>query len=454
MDRLMDWKGKVLRRRYRLDERIAVGRTVEVFRAFDLLEEKEVAVKLPLPHLLSDRDFCDAFRAAAHRATRLSHPSLVKVFDYGIEEGRPFVAMEIVEEKTLQELLEAGKRMKPVGTLYFALEMGKLLAYLQEQGVVHGSLDERHVFIFRGRKVKVSDAGFPLLLGGGASTHPISQDARRDIQDLGYLLYRSLTGRGKTEATEDIRSGKLKWDAQVPARVQRLVQNCLDSQGSGGFPSAREMMRETVSTLREEQPMVAISETVPAEAPPGTLETEQAAVPAHIPIPHFKRWQVWTGVALLVVLAICVGVWILSSVITGSKVEVPNLVNMSTEEAAKVAGERDLGVLVVGQEYDVDIKANYVISQDPEVGVMVNRKTVIRVLESLGPLTVPNLIGLSLNDARVVLESRGFKVGEVVYRDVPGYSDNRVVETDPPYGSKLSSGDSVDLVVSGGGTGQ
>jgi hypothetical protein len=453
MDRLMDWKGKVLRRRYRLDERVAVGRTVEVFRAFDLLEEEEVAIKLPLPHLLSDRDFCDAFRAAAHRATRLNHPSLVQVVDYGIEEGRPFVVMEIVEEKTLQELLESGKRMKPIGTLYFALEMGKLLVYLQQQGVVHGSLDERHVFIYRGRKVKVSDAGFPLLLGGGASPHPLSQDARRDIQDLGYLLYRSLTGRSKAEATEDIRNGRLKWDAQVPPRVQRLVQGCLDSHGSGGFPSAELMLRETVSTLREEQPMVTVSETAPAEAPPGTLETEQAP-PAHIPIPHLKRWQVWTGAALLIALAILLGIWILSSIITGSKVEVPNLVNMSTEEAVKVAGEHDLGVLVVGQEYDVDIKANYVISQDPEVGVMVNKKTVIRVLESLGPLTVPNLIGLSLNDAQVVLDSRGFKVGEIVYREVPGYSDNRVVETDPPYGSKLSSGDSVNLVVSGGTSGQ
>ena len=78
---------------------------------------------------------------------------------------------------------------------------------------------------------------------------------------------------------------------------------------------------------------------------------------------------------------------------------------------------------------------------------MVKKKTVIKVLRSLGPLTVPNLIGLTLDDARNVLEDRGFKVGEIVYREVPGYSDDRVVETDPPYGSKLSTGDAVDLVV-------
>jgi serine/threonine-protein kinase len=449
MDRLMDWKGKVLRRRYRLDERIAVGRTVEVFRAYDLLEEQEVAVKLPLPHLLSDRDFCDAFRSAAHRATRLRHPALVEVFDYGLEEGRPFVTTEIVEEKTLHELLESGKKMKPIGALYFTLEMAKLLMYLNEQGIVHGSLDERHVFIFSGRKAKASDAGFPTLLGGGASPHPLSLDARRDIQDLGFLLYRSLSGRSRAEASEDIKSGKLRWDAEIPARTRRLVQDCLDSSGGGGFPSSELLLRETVSTLREEQPMVTIPQQATMDAP-AAAQGVKGAVPVRIPIPQLKRWQVWAGVASLAVAIIFLTVWILSSVITESKVEVPNLVNVSTEEAAKLAGERDLGLMVVGKEYDADIRAAYIISQDPEVGVMVKKKTVIKVLESLGPLTVPNLIGLSLDDARVVLESRGFEVGEIVYREVPGYSDNRVVETDPPYGSKLSSGDSVNMVVSGG----
>ncbi len=445
MERSMDWKGKVLRRRYRLDERIAVGRTVEVFRAFDILEEEEVAVKLPLPHLLSDRDFCDAFRSAAHRAVRLRHPSLVEVIDYGLEEGRPFVVMEMVESKTLHELLAAGRRMKPLGGLYFALEMARLLAFLHEQGVAHGSLDERHVFIFPGRRAKVSGAGFPAVLGGGASPHPMSQDARRDIQDLGVLLYRCLSGRGKAEAADDIRSGKLKWDAQVPARMQRMVGDCLDSSGGGGFSSSELLLRETISMLREEQPMV----EVPLQPPGDAAAEAEGKAAVRITVPRLKGWRLWVGAALLLAAALFVLVGVLSSsVITGSKVEVPNLVSVNTEEAAKVAGARDLGLLVVGREHDADTRAGYIISQDPKVGVMAKKKTVIRVLESLGPLTVPNLIGLGLDDARMVLENRGFKVGEVAYREAPGYSPNRVVETAPPYGSRLSSGDAVNLVVS------
>lgn len=441
-----DWRGKVLRKRYRLDERIALGRTVEVFRGFDLLEEKEVAVKLPLPHLLSDRDFCDQFRAASHRATRLRHPGLVEVLDYGLEEDRPFVVTEMVEAKTLHEILETGKRMKPLGALYFAVEICRVLDYLERQGVAHGSLDERHIFILPGRKVKISDPGFPVVMGAGESPFPLFLNTHRDIRDLGYLIYRSITGWSKPETLEDVKKGKLRWDRDVSPRLQRFVQLCLQSADGKGFAKAREALWDAVSSLREELPMAPIPPAVPEEEE-GIEGGTHVPQPFSLPLPRLRPWQVWAGAGLLAVAMVMLVFWIISAFIGGAKVEVPNLVNMSVEEAVKVAAERDLGVLVVGKEHDAEVKANYVISQDPRAGEMVEKKTVIKILESLGPLTVPNLVGLTLGDARAVLESRGFRVGEIIYKEVAGYSENRVVETDPPYGAKLSSGASVNLVV-------
>ncbi|MDI6874565.1 PASTA domain-containing protein [Candidatus Solincola sp.] len=441
-----DWRGRVLRKRYRLDERIALGRTVEVFRGYDLLEEREVAVKLPLPHLLSDREFCDQFRAAAHRATRLRHPGLVRVLDYGLEEDRPFVVEELVEVRTLHEILETGKRMKPLGALYFALEISRTLAYLEKQGVAHGSLDERHIFIFPGRKAKISDPGFPVVMGAGESPFPVFLNIKRDIRDLGYLIYRSVTSRSKQEALEDARKGKLRWDREIPPRLQRFVEVCLKSAEGKGFATAEDALRDVVSSLREELPMAPLPPEEPEEER-AEEETAAPTTPLPIPLPRLRRWQVWVGGGLLTVAAALLVLWLLSLFIGGTKVEVPNLVNASVEDAARMAAERDLGLLVVGKDYDARVKADYVISQDPKPGEMVKKKTVIKVLQSLGPLTVPNLVGLSLEDARAVLESRGFRVGEIAYKEVAGYSENRVVETDPPYGSKLSSGDAVNLVV-------
>ncbi len=439
-----DWRGRVLRKRYRLDERIALGRTVEVFRGYDLLEEKEVAVKLPLPHLLSDREFCDQFRAAAYRATRLRHPGLVEVLDYGLEEDRPFVVEELMDVRSLHEVLETGKRMKPLGALYFALEISRTLAYLEKQGVAHGSLDERHIFIFPNRKAKVSDPGFPVVMGAVESPFPVFLNIQRDIRDLGYLIYRSVTNRSKQEAMDDVRRGKLKWDREIPPRLQRFVELCLQSTEGRGFATARDALWDVVSSLREELPMAPL----PPEEPEEKEEAPAAQVtPLPHPLPRLSRWQVWAGGGLLAVAVVLLVLWVLSIFIGGTKVEVPNLVNVSVEEAARMAADRDLGLLVVGKEYDAAVKADYVISQDPKPGEMVRKKTVIKVLQSLGPLTVPNLVGLSLEDARAVLESRGFRVGEIIYKEVAGYSENRVVETDPPYGAKLSSGAAVNLVV-------
>jgi serine/threonine-protein kinase len=204
------------------------------------------------------------------------------------------------------------------------------------------------------------------------------------------------------------------------------------------------MLNETISTIREEQPMAA----VPRPEPMVEEVVEGGEAPS-IALPHIKRWQIWTGASILAVAAILILIWALSSFvgIGESKVEVPNLVNISEEEARKVAADRSLGILVVDETHDAEIKATYIISQEPKGGEMVKKNTVIKVLRSLGPLTVPNLVGLSLDDAQAVLESRGFKLGEVIYRDLPEYRENTVVETDPSYGSKLSSGDSVNLVV-------
>lgn len=417
---------------------------MEVFRGYDLLEEREVAVKLPLPHLLSDREFCDQFRAAAYRATRLRHTGLVEVLDYGLEEDRPFVVEELMDVKSLHEILEAGKRMKPLGALYFALEISRTLAYLEKQGVAHGSLDERHIFIFPNRKAKVSDPGFPVVMGAVESPFPFFLNIQRDIRDLGYLIYRSVTSRSKQEAMDDIRKGKLRWDRDIPPRLKRFVEMCLQSTEGRGFATARDALWDVVSSLREELPMAPL----PPEEPEEGEEAPAAQVaPLPLPLPRLRRWQLWAGGGLLAVAVVLLILWILSVFIGGSKVEVPNLVNVSVEEAAKLAAERDLGLLVVGKDYDAGVKADYVISQDPKPGEMVRKKTVIKVLQSLGPLTVPNLVGLSLEDARAVLESRGFRVGEIVYKEVAGYSENRVVETDPPYGAKLSSGAAVNLVV-------
>lgn len=431
----------VLKRRYELLRKIASGRTTEVYLARDRIEEAEIVVKILHPHLASDPDFNAAFRSSARRALRLEHPSLVKVLDYGIEDDKVYVVEELVREKTLRELLAEGRVMKPQGALYFALEVGRILEYLHSEGITHGSLDEGHVFIFPRRRAKLSDPGFPTTQSGWARPYPPLMEPHRDLQDLGYLIYRSVTGRGEEEASRDIKDGFLIWGEGVPQRLRKLVETCLESDGRHGFADVSELLRETVSSLREEQPMVAVPPVpeTPREEP-AEGEVGKKEKPA--------RWRLWAALASVLVATVLLLFWILSMVIGHSKVMVPNLVQMDLYEAQKVAADADLGVLVVGRAHYADVRAGCVASQDPKPGVMVKKKTVIKVLESLGPLVVPNLSGLDLDAAKLLLEQRGFRVGKVTYQETSEYKENVVIESDPPYGEKLSEGASVDLVVS------
>ncbi len=431
----------VLKRRYELVERLASGRTTEVYLAWDRIENKELAVKVLYPQLASDPDFNAAFRSSARRALRLEHPGLVKVLDYGVEDERVYVVEELVKEKTLRELLAEGRVMKPQGALYFALEVGRVLEYLHSEGLTHGSLDEGHVFIFPRRRAKLSDPGFPTTLSGWARPYPPLAEPHRDIQDLGYLIYRSVTGRGEEEAARDIREGFLIWEEGVPQRLRRLVETCLESDGRRGFTDISDLLRETVSSLKEENPMVPV--------PPLTLDTEGGAEEAEAGKKEKRgRWRMWYALASAAMAAVLLVFWIISMVMGHSKVMVPNLIQMDLYDAQRVAADADLGILVVGRAHYADVRAGCVASQDPKPGVMVKRKTVIKVLESLGPLVVPNLSGLELDAAKLVLEQRGFRVGKIIYQETREYKENVVIESDPPYGEKLSEGAAVDLVVS------
>jgi serine/threonine-protein kinase len=431
----------VLKRRYELVRKLASGKTTEVYLARDRIEGTEIVVKVLYPQLASDPDFNAAFRSSARRALRLEHAGLVKVLDYGVEDDRVYVVEEFVKERTLGELLAEGKVMKPQGALYFALEVGRILEYLHSEGITHGSLDEGHVFIFPRRRAKLSDPGFPTTLSGWARPYPPLMEPHRDIRDLGYLIYRSVTGRSEEEANRDIREGFLIWGEGVPSRLRKLVESCLASDGRHGYGEVTELLRETISSLREEQPMVPVP-----SLPTAWREEAGEEPPAGEGRP--ARWRLWAAVASATLAAILLVFWLVSTVIGHSKVMVPNLVHMDLYEAQKVAADADLGLLVVGRAHYADVRANCVASQDPKPGVMVRKKTVIKVLESLGPLVVPNLSGLDLDAAKLLLEQRGFRVGKVIYRETDEYKEDVVIESDPPYGGKLSEGAPVDLVVS------
>ena len=133
-------------------------------------------------------------------------------------------------------------------------------------------------------------------------------------------------------------------------------------------------------------------------------------------------------------------------------IAMPNLINMSLEDANKTINKLDLK-LTINERHDVDVERNHVISQSPSQGTELKKGDLVTIVISLGPeeLSVPNLMGYTLNDAKKILEKDGLKLGAISYDYSEVYKEGTVINQNPVVGvGSIKKGDSVNVVVSKG----
>ncbi|MEF2902482.1 MAG: Stk1 family PASTA domain-containing Ser/Thr kinase [Terrisporobacter sp.] len=133
-------------------------------------------------------------------------------------------------------------------------------------------------------------------------------------------------------------------------------------------------------------------------------------------------------------------------------IAMPNLINMSLEDANKTINKLDLK-LTINERHDVDVERNHVISQSPSQGTELKKGDLVTIVISLGPeeLSVPNLMGYTLNDAKKILEKDGLKLGSISYDYSEVYKEGTVINQNPVVGvGSIKKGDSVNVVVSKG----
>ncbi len=205
--------GSVLGDRYRLEARIGAGGMAEVYRGFDPVLNRTVAIKILLPQFARDASFVERFRREAQAAARLNHPNIVGVYDTGADDGTQFIVMEFIEGRTLADFLAAGRRPTPVQAAEISQRICGALAAAHAQGVIHRDIKPGNVMVTRDGTVKVMDFGIARITTGVETAPQTSAvlgtasylspeqaqggplDARTDIYSLGAVLYELLTGR-------------------------------------------------------------------------------------------------------------------------------------------------------------------------------------------------------------------------------------------------------------------
>jgi serine/threonine-protein kinase len=204
--------GILLGGRYRLQDRIASGGMGTVWAAQDETLHRRVAVKVLNEGLSSDDRFTERFRREARDAAGLSHPNIAGVFDYGEEDGRPYIVMELIEGQTLAERTQRVGRLEPEETARVGASVAGALVHAHAAGIVHRDIKPANIMLTASGDVKVMDFGIAAPLAGATgltATGAVMGTARyispeqaeggratpaTDVYSLGVVLYEALAG--------------------------------------------------------------------------------------------------------------------------------------------------------------------------------------------------------------------------------------------------------------------
>jgi diguanylate cyclase (GGDEF)-like protein len=267
--------------RYEIKAELGQGAMGVVYKAYDPLIERFVAIKcINLQSLTAEkrRQFEARFYQEAKAAGHLNHPNIVTIHDLGQSGDTAYIAMELMEGRELQHILDGAKRLSVEDALDLAKQVGSALAYAHQRGVVHRDIKPSNIMVLGDNQVKLVDFGIAkmatplgltqegLVIGSPLYMSPEQilgkeVDARSDIFSLGVVLYQMLTWKRAFSADN---AASLMYqivhqapplpsalNPQVSGMLDSVVLKCLEKSPAARYQSARELEKD-LRLCREE----------------------------------------------------------------------------------------------------------------------------------------------------------------------------------------------------------
>ena len=373
--------------RYRVLKRLGTGGMAEVWCAEDEVLGRNVALKLLGSRYAEDPEFRERFRREARAAAGLTHPNIVGIFDRAEWDGTPYIAMELVDGRTLKELVTQRGPMPVDVAIDLTEQLLKALGYAHKRGIVHRDVKPQNVIIDGEGQAKVADFGIARAVNSDMTetgtivgtvqylspeqAHGQPVDQRSDLYSAGVVLYELLTGQVPFEGEAPV-SIALKHVSErpvppsqlrpgLPPAIESVVLRALEKDPAFRFQSADEFITALENARRAPTRRV-VQEPVPV-APPERARAGGCGC-----------WR------LLAVVAIGLGFYYL---LGGKQVTVPNVVGREASEAADILHDEGLEVAFVNKESD-DVPRDEVIDETRKPGEEVREGTTITLTVSGG----------------------------------------------------------------------
>lgn len=496
--------GKRLDGRYEIHELLGVGGMAYVYKAYDNIEKRWVAIKILKEELAGNSDFLRRFRNESKAIAVLSHPNIVKVYDVSFGDRIQYIVMEYIDGITLKQYIEQQGEIKWREALYFTVQILRALQHAHEKGIIHRDIKPQNIMLLEDGTIKVTDFGIARFSQAETQTmtdkaigsvHYIAPEQARggyindkaDIYSVGVMLYEMLTGQLPFVADNAVSVAIMQMQAEptppsrinssIPKGLEEITMHAMEKNPAQRFPSAADMLEDVERFRRDPEIVFHYGEQVD-RAYAGTSadiygNVQQNAAPQKYNDNYeyeeeyvrskngARASNIIKGiVAAVIVVALVVGGifgWrylqnlTTSTNKTSDEIVLPNFVGKiyasdieSNSEYADLTFEITYGNVPSKQPGEV-------LRQTPAAGMTVKKgKTVsLTVNGEAEQVVVEDVKGYKQQDAYDALKALNLspKIQAVADDDTAvGY----VVKTDPAAGSTVSTGTTVTIYVSSG----
>lgn len=473
--------GKILDERYELIEKIGSGGMADVYKAKDILLDRIVAVKILHSSFAEDNDFIVRFRHEAQSAGKLSHPNIVGIYDVGCDGDVHYIVMEYVEGETLKQYIQNHPNIPIDTAVRIAIEIGYALEEAHANGIIHCDIKPHNVLLTRTGKVKVTDFGIARAINSSTvldkqsilgSVHYLSPEqaagdkitAKTDIYSLGIVLYEMLTHHlpFEGETAVSIALQHMQGDIPRPTKynpaISPMLEECLLTALQKDPDKRYDTVSDFISELKiaqgftttiykpASQDFTAMTRPIPKKE----VRTHKVQRETKLTrfITNLPQKYIWIGMAVLFIICFAWAFFSFGNFWSSENITVPNVVGKPVEVAETTLKKLDLKVSVDEIASD-DVPAGQVISQTPAAGTNVKARRIIHLTVSKGgsAMLIPDLKGLTLEQAKERLDKMGLTLGAVENGNDPDKPSDVIISQSPESGAKATKGTRVNIVI-------
>ncbi len=454
----MNLIGKTIAGRYEILEKTGVGGMATVYVARDLVLNRQVAVKVLKEEFTTDEEFVKRFNTEAQAAASLSHANIVSIYDVGNEDNIYYIVMELVRGKTLKQIITEEGAIPWKWAVNIAIQIASALEMAHKNNIVHRDIKPHNIIITEDGVAKVTDFGIAKAVSNSTitafgttigSVHYFSPeqakggytDAKSDIYSLGVVMYEMLTGKVPFDADTSVSVAlkhmqespvePIEINENIPVAVNDIILKAMQKEPMARYQTATEMIKDLNKALKDPdgdfvyneelddgltRRMDAITDDMLDKKNKGEKKKKNKIAL------FFEKHPKAKVPAIILLCLVLFGISLLATSVimdlaNPKEVQIPNLVNMTEEEAKAELDKLKIKYNKVNEAYSTEVEAGKIMTQDPPYrdNFKIKEKSTISVVISKGTetTTVPKVIGMKYDEAVKALEEAKLEVEKV-----------------------------------------